>query len=254
MTTRNPKQEGSILFDARPQVGPCPMNCSQCFYNRPGAFYVDINQPQIPTPEEVGDGICRMNCGHDSNIERDKVIACAKQYKHFFFNTSIPKFDFPGPVVLTANPREEEPSWMFPEGTPIPLNLMFVRLRVSATNLKFVREAVEHFTRRTIPVTLTFMAYYEKQPVVPQSAIDELAFLSADKFYVFKKRTLNDYWCPTDEFMIRVWGEMLQQFGYLVTLCGGSDKCKDCHNCDSYYWQTMKRLRLADFCEKLVNQ
>jgi hypothetical protein len=108
MAKRNPKQEGSNLFDCRPQVGVCPNNCNQCFYNRPNAFYNNIDQPSIPSPEKVDTGIVRMNCGHDSNIERDLVIETSKQYKEVFFNTSIPNLDFPGPVVLTANPKEEE--------------------------------------------------------------------------------------------------------------------------------------------------
>ena len=108
MTKRNPKQEGTPFFDCIPQIGPCPIGCNQCFYNRPGAYYVPIDQPHIPTPEEVGDGIVRMNCGNDSNNQRDRVVETAKQYQRYFFNTSIPRFDFPGPVVLTANPKEEQ--------------------------------------------------------------------------------------------------------------------------------------------------
>ena len=60
---RNPKQEGTDLWDCIVQTGPCPMNCNQCFYNRPGAYYVPLNElPLIPDPKEVGDGIVRMNC------------------------------------------------------------------------------------------------------------------------------------------------------------------------------------------------
>ena len=66
-TVRNPKQEGTPFWDCIPQTGPCPMQCNQCFYNRPGAYYVPIDKPHVPTPEEVGDGIVRMNCGHDCN-------------------------------------------------------------------------------------------------------------------------------------------------------------------------------------------
>ena len=72
-------------------------------------FYVPIDQPHFPALDEVGDGIVRVNCGNDSNNQREHVIASTAQYPRRFFNTSIPKFDFPGPVVLTANPKEEEP-------------------------------------------------------------------------------------------------------------------------------------------------
>ena len=52
-----------------------------------------------------GDGIVRVNCGNDSNNQREHVIlASTAEYPRRFFNTSIAKFDFPGPVVLTANP------------------------------------------------------------------------------------------------------------------------------------------------------
>ena len=56
-TKRNPKQEGTPFFDCIPQIGPCPIGCNQCFYNRPGAYYVPIDKPHVPTPEEVSDGI-----------------------------------------------------------------------------------------------------------------------------------------------------------------------------------------------------
>jgi len=85
---RNPKQDGSNLFDCIPQIGPCPIGCNQCFYNRPGAFYVSIDQPIVPTPEEVGDGIVRMNCGNDSNNQRELVIRTASQYKHAFYTAT----------------------------------------------------------------------------------------------------------------------------------------------------------------------
>ena len=56
MTKRNPKQEGTNIFDCKPQTGKCPLNCNQCFYNREGAFYVDIHKPHMPSVEEVGEG------------------------------------------------------------------------------------------------------------------------------------------------------------------------------------------------------
>ena len=89
---RNPKQVGSNLWDCRPQTGNCPVGCSQCFYNRPNAFYCDINEPNIPDPVEVGNDIVRMNCGHDSNLQRNLVIATAGQYKNFFFVLLIRAF------------------------------------------------------------------------------------------------------------------------------------------------------------------
>ena len=66
-TTLNPKFEGSGIIDCKPQKGLCPLDCNQCFYNRPNAFYVDPEQPIMPTLEEVGEQIVRINSGHDSN-------------------------------------------------------------------------------------------------------------------------------------------------------------------------------------------
>ena len=200
-TKRNPKQEGTSYFDCIPQTGPCPIGCNQCFYNRPGAYYVPIDQlPLVPTPEEVGDGIVRMNCGNDSNNQRDLVIATAQRYQRYFFNTSIPSFDFPGPVVLTANPKEEDearyawPVWH--DGLVLAgPNLMFVRLRVSATNLGHMDKAVAAWTAAQVPVVITFMAYYDHEPQVPPDLIFR------GQCYEWRVRHINSYWCPTKDFM-----------------------------------------------------
>lgn len=225
---RNPKLKGTVLFECIPQVGPCPVNCNQCFYNRPNAFYVPTDKPHIPSPEEIGKGIVRLNTGHDSNIQRDLVIETAKQYKYFFFNTSIPRFDFPGPVVFTANPKEEEEIDLSFLSKPYK-NLMFVRIRTSSTNLKWVDKAIKEISLMDIPIVLTFMAYYENNAVPDQIN------------YVWRKRHLNQYWCPTQKFKTRT----IKTFGNrLVTMCGTpkSNWCKDCRNCETYYWQTKKRL------------
>lgn len=275
MTKRNPKQEGSNMFDCRPQTGSCPMNCNQCFYNRPGAFYVDINEPNIPDPEEVGDRVVRMNCGHDSNLQRDLVIETAKKYKHFFFNTSIPKFDFPGPVVFTANPMEEEFVYALGAG-PMerkikytfqkPENIMFVRLRVSPTNLYLVENAVKSWTKYKISVVLTFMAYYDQTPPgtvaigdtkcgwIESQSIQEVeekghsTTAELRSAYQWKVRHINSYWCPTREFMVYVLKRMKKMGGRLVTMCGTLDSnyCRDCRNCEIYYWQSLKHMKEID--------
>jgi hypothetical protein len=192
----------------------------------------------IPTREEVGDGIVRMNSGHDSNIERDKVIATALKYDKFFFNTSIPRFDFPGPVVLTANPKEEETPWMPAYEDQIPRNLMFVRLRVSSTNLQKVREAARWYAGGNVPVVLTFMSYYTHEPQVPEA----VAAAVGGPCYVWKTRILNSYWCPTEDFIRFV----LSQFrsNRLVSYCGSlkGSLCRNCRNCETYFVQTAKRL------------
>jgi len=236
MSTRNPKQKGSNLYDCRVQTGPCPNDCNQCFYNRPGAYYEDINLPHSP-PDYVGGSedlaIVRMNCGHDSNFEREKVIAESKKYKNVFFNTSIPAFDFPGPVVFTANPKEEQA--VYPHCAD---NLMFVRFRTSSTNLGILKQLLLCYMewrpeiKWRIPIVLTFMAYYAGDPPDKEN-------------YIWKKRHINSYWCPTPDFMRRVVADMKKIGGRLVTMCGTPDSpwCRDCRNCETYYWQTIKHMK-----------
>lgn len=245
MTIRNPKQEGTCLFDCKPQVGLCPIGCNQCFHNRPGAFYVPIDKPHIPTPEEVGDGIVRLNCGNDSNNQRDLVIETAKQYKNFFFNTSVPRYDFPGPVVLTANPAEEDwtrytlPDWQGGEWWSPAKNIMYIRLRTSATNLDLVANAARVWTAALVPVVLTFMAYYDAKPTVP----DDVSSCVGEPCYVWHVRHINSYWCPTKAFMRYVMSHYRNN--HLVCMCSSIESayCKDCRNCETHYIQTTKRLR-----------
>lgn len=224
MTKRNPKQEGSNLFDCIPQIGPCPIKCNQCFYNRPDAFYVSINKPHIPSAQEVGNGIVRMNCGHDSNINRDLVIAVASKYEKVFFNTSLPLFDFPAPVVFTANRKEEEMAYI----TSDIKNLMFVRLRTSSTNLGLIEKAIKGYTQMLVPIVLTFMAYYDDNAVPDKNN------------YEWKIRHINSYWCPTYNFKEKV---MKKFGGELVTMCGTLDSnyCKDCGNCERFYYMYMRK-------------
>ena len=223
------------------------MGCNQCFHNRPGAFYVPIDQPHIPTPEEVGDGIVRMNCGHDSNIQREKVIDVAETYTQFFFNTSIPRFSFPGPVVLTANPKEEEkaryayPDFHHGDWYSPAKNLMFVRFRTSATNLELVDQAVTAWTAARVPCVITFMSYYDKMPQVSAEVLVGVG--PPEKCYEWRVRHINSYYCPTKDFQRFVMARY--QNNRLVSMCSSinSAYCRDCRNCETHYLQVMKHLR-----------
>jgi len=239
---RNPKQAESNLYDCIPQTGPCPIGCNQCFYNRPGAYYVPIDQPHFPTLDEVDDGIVRVNCGNDSNNQREHVIASTAQYPRRFFNTSIPTFDFPAPVVLTGNPREEEPVptpiWAFRDGAPH--NLMFVRLRVSSTNLDWVRDGIDWYTAHyQVPVVLTYMAYYDAEPQVPADVLQA----AGGPCYEWRVRHINSYWCPTPAFIRWVMDQYSDN--RLVSYCGSLEGsyCRLCRNCETYYVQTIKRMK-----------
>ncbi|MEN6406145.1 MAG: hypothetical protein ABFC77_06710 [Thermoguttaceae bacterium] len=204
-----------------------------------------IDQPSIPTPEEVGDGIVRMNSGNDSNNQRELVIETAARYKHAFFNTSLPTFDFPRPVVWTANPCEEQPVRIPPAlATSTPKNLMFVRLRVSSTNLRHIKLAADWFAMKHIPVVLTFMAYYEAEPQPPT---DVLAAVGGP-CYEWRVRHINSYHCPTAAFIRYVLG--MFDGNRLVSYCGAFDNegnctpyCQFCRNCETFYYQSIKRMR-----------
>lgn len=232
---RNPKQDGSNLFECVPQAGPCPNNCNQCFYNH--GFYLPIHRGHFPTLEEVGNGIVRVNTGHDSNFDRPYVIESTEPYPKRFFNTSIPEFNFPDPVVFTANPQEE---YAVPNHC-IPKNqldrLMFVRLRTSSTNVSLVANAAEQWGNAGVPVLLTFMRYY-----------DEEAFEKQNKSqYVQRKHINNSYWCPTDYFM-RAALKFVSAFNSEIEMCGTprSSLCKDCLHCEKYYYKAKRRMISAD--------
>ena len=176
----------------------------------------------------MGKDIVRVNCGHDSNINKREVFKKTKKYKYKFYNTSIMNFNFPDPFVWTANPKEEVP---FVD--KIPNNLMFVRLRVSSTNLWHIGNAVRTYASfYQVPVVLTFMAYYNEEP------IDK-------KNYEWQVRHINSYWCPKKKFMKEVLQEMKRYGKRLVTMCGTLESryCKDCRNCERYYWQTVKHIK-----------
>lgn len=187
-----------------------------------------------------------MNCGHDSNIEREKVIEESRSYDDVFFNTSIPKFDFPGPVVFTANAQEESSAHYI-----MSANMMFVRLRVSATNLDFIEDAVRYYTGGRKPVVLTFMAYYDGDPPGCVKRDDGCWFKNpvnnriGKLIYTWKKRHINSYWCPTPVFIRSVLRDMNKIGGRLVTMCGTPDSpwCRDCRNCETYYWQTKRYMK-----------
>jgi len=237
-TKENPKLSSSNIVDCKPHCGACPLDCNQCFYNRPGAFYADVDEPHMPTPEEAGDRIVRVNSGHDSNLEREMVITETDCFERRFFNTSLPLFDFPAPVVFTANRSEEREAAGLSSmpGKMVPTNLMFVRLRVSPTNIEHIDLAVRHWTALSVPVVLTFMAYYDCEPDMGDFP------MKLEHAYVWKTRITNSYWCPTPAFMVAVRSRYLKN--RLVSICGGfgSCLCKDCHNCETYYWQTEKRM------------
>ena len=230
MVELNPKLKNSGVIDCKPQTGKCPINCNQCFYNREGAFYTDIDKPQLPTLKEVEDQIVRVNSGHDSNLDKKNVLKLTEKYKDKFYNTSVMNFNFPAPFVWTANPKEEE---IVPIVDTIPSNLMFIRLRISSTNLEHIKTAVRVYSVfYRVPVVLTFMAYYSEEPENKEN-------------YEWQVRHENSYWCPTKDFMKEVLKTMKEIGGRLVTMCGTLESryCDECGNCKKYYLQTIRHIK-----------
>lgn len=225
--TQNPKMIGTNLVDAIPQTGECPLHCEECFYNG-GKFYRDINEPLIPSIEEVKNKIVRVNSGNDSNLNKEYVIKQTINYPYKFYNTSLPNFDFPGPVVFTCNGRN---LILANEGLE---NLMAVRIRVSPFNLDDVSKAVEHYrVNHNIPVIFTFMHYYDDK-VIPNEY---------KNLYIFKQHVINSYYCLTKEAMVSI----LEKFkGKGIRVCGSpwSSLCKDCNNCELLYWQFLNKKRV----------
>lgn len=224
----NPKLEGSNIIDAIPQVGECPIKCEECFYNS-GRFFRPLDTPLMPTLEEAEGKVVRVNSGHDSNLQRNLVISSTSHFKHKFYNTSIAKFDFPGPVVFTCNGHR-----LILVKNPPP-NLMFVRFRVSTANLEDADKAVNHYwIGHGIPVVMTFMRYYDKNRVPDESA------------YEFRKSVLNTYWMPKLTTVVEIMSRWSKGEPSIrgVRMCSTpySSFCGDCRNCEFLYWDCLRRM------------
>jgi len=83
------------------------------------------------------------------------------------------------------------------------------------------------------------MAYYDHEPIVPA----ELLATVDGPCYQWRVRHINSYWCPTKAFMRWVMARYRQNS--LVSMCSSIDSayCLDCLNCQTYFIQTVKRLR-----------
>jgi len=233
----NPKTKDSGIICCIPQIGKCPNKCEDCFFQSGRSYLEPLkdNLPNMPTIEQVGHRIVRVNDGNDSNVDRQLVMDMTSEYKHKFYNTAIPKNldKFDAPVVLTVNPGEMTDS-EFHKIHPIPNNLMFVRIRTNMWNLKLVDNAVQYYSRE-IPIVLTFMAYFKK-----------LISEEFERFYTFRKRTSNSYWAITTH----AWEIVMDKYKYnkWVYSCGmiegekGITACRHCGNCIREYFATMEHL------------
>jgi len=241
----NPKTEGSGIIGCKPQIGPCPNQCPECFYNdsNPYCSFDDVN---IPTENEAKDKVVRMNDLHDSNIERGLVIQAVKDnhYKDFFFNTSISNFNFTvngklAPVVLTVNPgyHPYNTDDDFIKIDNPPANLMFVRARINLWNDKLINDICQYYSNRKVPVVLTYMRYTNSK-YIPLMYYDNYGVNQGKKTHIS-----NSYYCLSKK---QEWVESLaiRESYPQVYLCGTwySSACRYCGNCLREYFATKERI------------
>ncbi|GAG14067.1 unnamed protein product, partial [marine sediment metagenome] len=160
MYKENPKTKGSGIICAIPQIGTCPNNCEDCFFQS-GRSYLEPLEDNLPNiPEQVDYQVVRVNDGNDSNVDYPTVEMKTQHYLHRFFNTAIPKIPSKTvPFVLTVNPGKQTDKSFWHLSTA--KNLMFVRFRANTWNIELQKECIEFYSRRDIPIVLTFMAYFD---------------------------------------------------------------------------------------------
>jgi hypothetical protein len=230
----NPKLMGSGVIGAIPHSGRCTVGCKDCFFQSGRSYLepLEMNLPNMPTLEDVGNQIVRVNDGNDSNNDPDMVMKACALYPNKFYNTSMPwgLEDFDAPVVLTVNPSTKTDTTI-QIVYPIPSNLLYVRVRTNMWNLeKVVDGVVEYYAQNwQVPVLLTMMAYHDDKDIPEKYK----------EFYTYRKRTLNEYWALTKEGM----KEILHRYKHLknVYLCGNEStwpdqtSCKHCQKCKKLY-------------------
>jgi hypothetical protein len=245
MYIENPKMAKSGIYACIPQLGECPNNCHDCFFQNGRSYLepLDTNLPNMPDSNFINQHglVVRVNDGNDSNVNRRRVVGWTAIYNHRFFNTAIPKNldSLPGPVVLTVNPGiKTDDSVYFLD--PIPRNLMFVRVRVNTWNLHVLESSVDYYTELRVPVVATFLAYHSEDSIPKYHRCD----------YTLRKRTLNKYWAITT----RAWRDIMwrHQDNTYVYSCGkiegelGNTKCERCGNCVREYFVALDRMKRGD--------
>lgn len=241
----NPKTKGSKIICCVPQQGRCPVRCADCFYqpneeSGESRAYLGPHYeatPNIPSLETAKNKIVRVNDVNDSNNKRDLVMEATALFVDKFYNTSIPKNieEFVHPVVLTVNPGSAKltNTW-FHQLHLISKNLMFVRARVNTWNLSFIDQIVAYYSKRRVPVVLTFMAYYETP--IPETH---------KAFYSHRKRTLNSYWVINP----KLWDFVVDRYkdNQYVRTCGSDANafaCTECRNCEKLYIKKIREMGL----------
>jgi len=242
----NPKTRNSGIVCAIPQKGTCPNKCEDCFFQSGRSYLepLEDNLPNMPNQLQTYGRLVRINDGNDSNIEYEKWVIDTEIYPMKFYNTAIPKNleRFDAPVVLTVNPGRMT-DLDFHKLAFIPDNLMFVRVRVDMWNLDIVvRPVVQYYSNLSVPIVLTFMAYFNTANRIP---------FTNEHYYKFRKRTLNSYWAITTDAwrsVMKYWENT--KYEKWVYSCGkiegelGITTCRHCGNCLREYFATIERLRV----------
>jgi hypothetical protein len=173
----NPKTKGSGILTAIPQLGRCPNECDDCFFQTNDRSYLaplSEHLPNMPTPEQSRGYVIRVNDGNDSNVQRDLVISSTDCYEDRFFNTAIPRAldTFPGPVVLTVNPGKFTDNTFY-SLDPIPLNLTWVSeplttIRAAASFVSSLSWLITRLNQsRELTVSITYSANVRSIPISP---------------------------------------------------------------------------------------
>ena len=223
----NPKLEQSGLIDAVPQNGSCPLRCNACFFN---LTWYTKHKPILPNARMVNKLglICRVNSGHDSNLQREMVVAKTAKYHRKFYNTSIANFNFPAPVVFTCNPDENSYAAL----APITPNLMAVRIRTHPGMLRYVYEAIGHYAY-SVPIILTWMRY-SAESAIPRGQ---------RQHYERSVHVINPWWQLIPDSKREIMAQ-LRQANPDIYQCGTyeSSLCRECLNCVRFYWRAMRRM------------
>lgn len=249
MYKENPKTKDSGIVCCIPQIGECPMKCADCFFQS-GRSYLEPLEEHLPNMPNILDmssyRILRVNDGNDSSYQQAEVMDAVKNYPMKFYNTSMAKglHNFDAPVVLTVNPGMRTDK-SFLQVKDIPKHLMFVRVRVNAWNLELVVDkVVDYYTKRDVPVVLTFMAYFNEK--IPEDY---------EGFYTYRRRTINHYWTITeDTYNIITKRYKDNKWVYSCSNVAGADhvtgcECRFCGNCIREYFATMERINIVKLGE-----
>src|SRR3989304_5223941 len=157
----NPKLKGSNMISARTQIGQCPLNCLECYFNNDN-YYEDKTKQNLPHVEDTIGKIVRCNDGNDSNINMPEVLHWTRQYRDVFYNTSIGKLYFDRPTVLTINGRDTDYTFIKPNDIVGDFNtLMAIRFRINVWNRGLCESAINLYRAEGIhsPFLLTIMRY-----------------------------------------------------------------------------------------------